>query len=190
MKEKAGPIIVIGSLNVDIVARLSRIPAPGETLFCQTYRMVAGGKGANQAAAVARLGGRAMMVGKVGQDFFGRFLIEKLNQAGVDTRFVRRERKSPTGLALIWVNQIGENSIVVVGGANQTLTEKEIDCLQPFIKRAAIVLLQLEIPLKTVCHTIRLANKFSVPVVLDPGPASPLPPGIFPLISFILPNEP
>ncbi|HOL67919.1 MAG TPA: ribokinase [bacterium] len=189
MKEKNGAILVLGSLNVDVVTRVAHIPGPGETLLCQDYRFVPGGKGANQAAAIARLGGRVWLAGSVGRDFFGEFLKENLRQAGVDTRLVQEEKTATTGLALIMVDRQGENSIVVVGGANRKVGPHRVEGLLPYLRKASFLLLQLEIPLETVFQALLFARRLSLPVILDPGPARDLPQSIFPLISFILPNE-
>jgi len=189
MCKKGKYILVLGSLNADIVTVVGRRPSPGETIFCESYSLIPGGKGANQAATIAKLGGKVLLAGKVGADFFGGFLKENLKQLGVDIDLVQEERKRMTGLALITVDKKGENSIIVIPGANQCICPGDVNRLQSYLQNACLLLLQLEIPLKAVTRALSLARKFSVPVILDPGPARKLPASVFPLVSFLLPNE-
>ena len=188
------PVVVIGSLNTDLVARVPRVPAPGETLLGSDLATLPGGKGANQAVAAARLasrrGPRVHLVGRVGDDDPGRTLLASLSRDGVDTAFVRVTRRVPTGCALILVDPRGENSIVVSPGANARVTPADVDAAAPLIRGAAAVLLQLEIPPATVLHAITLCRRLGVPAVLDPAPVPPkgFPRALF-AADYLTPNE-
>jgi ribokinase len=181
-------IVVVGSLNADLVARLERFPAPGETVTATDFAVHPGGKGANQAYAAARLGGRVAMVGCVGTDAHGDRLAEGLRDAGVDVSDLARE-PGPTGLALIALDAAGENQIVVVPGANARLTPDRLDPVRPRLAAAAVVMLQLEVPLATVEAAARMARDGGAIVVLDPAPARPLPPGLLACVDYLTPNE-
>jgi ribokinase len=182
-------IVVVGSLNVDLVTRLRRFPAPGETVTALDFAVHPGGKGANQAYAAARLGGRVSMVGAIGDDAHGRSLSESLHGAGVDVDAVERHASAPTGMALISLDASGENQIVVVPGANACLTA---DCLERSRSRlaaAAVVMLQLEVPLSSVEAAARVAHAGGATVILDPAPAQPLSRDLLACIHYLTPNE-
>lgn len=168
-------IVVIGSLNTDLVGSVERLPRPGETVTGHAFNIFCGGKGANQAYAAAQLGGRVAMIGCVGQDDFGNSQIENLAQAGVQVDFIERHAELPTGTAMIEVDAEGENRIVIIPGANGSLSEASISRHQEIIQNAKMILLQLEIPRATVATAIRIAHKSSVPILLDPAPASTIP---------------
>ena len=190
------PIVVIGSINMDLVARTPRIPAAGETLTGTGFVTTPGGKGANQAVAAARLSASAhpypdahvQMIGAVGQDVFGEALLHTLTVAGVDTSAVAQIH-GPSGVAQIQVADSGENSIIVVPGANGKVTPALIDEDKERIQNAGLVLCQLEIPLDTVLAVCELCADADVPVILDPAPAAPLPDAIWPLVTWFTPNE-
>lgn len=182
------PIVVVGSINMDLVARTPRIALAGETLTGTGFVTTPGGKGANQAVAVARLGYPVSMVGMVGDDVFGNSLLENLASAGVDTSAVERVA-GPSGVAQIQVTDGGENSIVVVPGANGKVTPDTIDRHAAVIRSAGLVLCQLELPLKTVLHAVRLCTAAHIPMMLDPAPACPLPEPVWPQIDWFTPNE-
>ena len=186
------PIVVIGSINMDLVARAPRIPAAGETLTGTDFVTTPGGKGANQAVAAARLDTHVQMIGAVGQnssqDVFGESLLANLANAAVDTRAVARV-PGPSGIAQIQIADSGQNSIVVVPGANHAVTPALIRRHTSLIQAAGIVLLQLEIPLETVLAACQICTEAQVPVILDPAPASFLPEAIFPQLAWFTPNE-
>ena len=182
-------VLVVGSINMDLVARTGRMPIPGETLLGSEFRSVPGGKGANQAVAVARAGGNVGIIGMVGDDLFGHQLIRNLEQNNVDTSLVGKDAQRATGVAVILVDGEGENSIVVVPGANDGLSLARIKEVEDTIASVDMVLLQLEIPLEVVEMVIQIADSAGVPVILDPGPARALPRGLLALVDVITPNE-
>lgn len=163
-------IVVIGSINMDLVLRVPRLPRPGETLAGTDAVEVPGGKGANQAVAAARLGGEVTMVGRVGRDAFGGVLRAALDADGVDTRLVKAT-PGPTGVAVILVQADGDNSIVLSAGANARVTVADVRAATPAIRAADAVLLQLEVPLEVVAYAAALCRKLGVRVILDPAPA-------------------
>ena len=188
MNEFRRPIFVVGSINMDLVARAPRIPLAGETLTGSGFDTTPGGKGANQAVAIARLGYPVVMAGKVGEDVFGQALLDNLNRAGVGTAAVESV-PGPSGVALIEVASNGENSIVVVPGANGEVDCASIDHHAGLILSAGMVLCQLEVPLATVNHVLALCVEAGVPVMLDPAPAAPLPEETWGRIAWFTPNE-
>ncbi|HQQ98512.1 MAG TPA: ribokinase [Cyclobacteriaceae bacterium] len=182
-------ICVIGSSNTDMVVRSSRIPKPGETILGGQFLMNAGGKGANQAVAAARLGGEVMFVARVGSDLFGREAKKHFQAEKINTEFVLLDDLQPSGVALINVDEHGENSIAVAPGANAALHEHQVDLALHALASPAIMLLQLEIPVGTVEYAIRNGSKAGHRIILNPAPAQQLSKNIFPYISIITPNE-
>lgn len=182
-------IVVVGSLNADLVVDVTRFPAPGETLTGQAFETVPGGKGANQACAAARLGAAVAMVGRVGSDAHGGPLVAALAASGADVRFVGTETGASTGVALITRDRTGQNTIVVVPGANGTLSPDRLQPALETIRRARVVLLQLEVPLDTVLLAAREARSGGAVVLLDPAPACALPDGLLQQVDFLTPNE-
>jgi ribokinase len=182
------PIVVVGSINLDLVASTDRIPQVGETVIGRTFTTFFGGKGANQAVAVARLGYSVSMVGNVGNDAFGTQLRNGLAEAGVNTEYVGTVEGS-SGTALIITGPNGENSIVVVPGANAQLTPKSIEQATPVLKQAGFILVQLEIPLETVEYLAEYAERHDIPLMLDPAPARELPVSLLRRVSWLTPNE-
>lgn len=180
-------VVVVGSINMDLVAVATRFPAPGETISGERFVTVPGGKGANQAVAASRLGAEVSMVGKVGRDGFGDQLLAVLQQEGVDTRHVGRV-EGASGVALITVSG-GENSIVVVPGANHALLPEDIAAAEEVLASADVILTQLEIPLATVQAVLAVAARHGVPVILNPAPAQPLPADLLAQCALITPNE-
>jgi ribokinase len=174
---------------MDLVVRSPRIPRPGETIIGSAYQQIPGGKGANQAVAAARLGAQVSMVGRVGRDTFGNQLLEGLAVAGIDTGFVVRDGEAPTGVALIVVDEAGQNSIVVASGANMRLSPADVDAGESAIASSDILLLQLESPLDTVIRAAELAQRHDVTVILNPAPAQVLPERLLAMIDVLIPNE-
>jgi ribokinase len=188
MTESRKPIVVVGSINMDLVAHTRHIPVPGQTVIGSGFDTTPGGKGANQAVAAARLGYPVAMVGAVGDDVFSQALLDNLAQAGVSTSAVVRVA-GPSGVAPILVADNGENSIVVVPGANGKMDRAAIDRQAALIRSAGAVLCQLELPIETVSHILALCADASVPVILDPAPAAPLPGAVFHQATWFTPNE-
>jgi ribokinase len=184
-------IAVVGSLNMDLVARSPRIPVPGETIMGSDFHTMPGGKGANQAVAAARLGAQVSMVGCVGQDVFADLLLDNLAAAGVDSTFVSQEANVATGVALITVDDDGQNSIVVTMGANACLSPLKAEAAEPAIAAAKVLLLQLETPLETVMRAAEIARAYGLKVILNPSPApaKPFPAGLLSLVDVLIPNE-
>jgi ribokinase len=182
-------IAVAGSLNMDLVVRSPRIPRPGETIIGGEYRHVPGGKGANQAIAAARLGAEVSMVGRLGRDAFGDQLRRNLAAGGVDTAFVLQEEGIATGVALIVVDDAGQNSIVVAPGANMRLSPADVDAAAHALAGADALLLQLESPLDAVIRAAEVARDHGVTVILNPAPARTLPPHLLCMVDVLIPNE-
>jgi len=185
----APEVVVVGSLNMDLVARVARLPVPGETVPGSRFATVPGGKGANQAVAAARLGARTAMIGCVGDDDFGARLRAGLEADGVDCSALRTAESTPSGVALIAVDQAGRNGIVVVPGANGQLAPADVDAAERLIAGARIVILQLEVPIDTAVHAARRARALGRTVVLNPSPARPLPAGLLGCVDLLVPNE-
>ena len=188
----AGRIVVVGSLNTDFVLQAERIPVPGETLLA-TADLVTnpGGKGANQAFAVGRLGGAVAMVGRVGSDPRGRELKDSLRSVGVDIAEVSEDVEAPTGLGSIIVDSAGQNSIVVAAGANARLTPQDLEAASPLFEKGGTLLVQLEVPVETVEDALRRAKSAGMTTILDPAPAPlyPLPESFAGLVDILTPNE-
>ena len=184
-----GHIVVVGSLNMDLVVRTPRHPRIGETIIGSDFRTYPGGKGANQAVAAARLGGKVKMVGRVGQDDFGQALLGNVAQNGVDTTFIQRDQEAATGVALITVDASGQNTIVVASGANARLMPEDISSAQEAFIGAAVLVLQLECPLPAVARAIEIACQSGVRVVLNPAPAQPLQSELLASVDYLIPNQ-
>lgn len=185
-----GKILVIGSLNMDMVMNVDHMPLAGETILCDGMKLVAGGKGANQACAAGRLGTDVTMLGAIGDDAYGKMQIESLKQAGVDVSGLIVKEGVSTGIAFITVNKEGNNSIVVVQGANACFTPEDIESHRKLIEECEIVILQLEIPLDTVLYAVKLAKKLGKTVLLDPAPApEQFPEELYRYVDIIKPNE-
>lgn len=183
------PIVVVGSLNMDLVMRTPRVPVGGETLHGHEFSTLPGGKGANQAVACARLGGRVRMIGQVGCDGFGTTLRDGLAADGIDVGGVRQSTAVGTGVAMILVEDIGQNRIVLAAGANGALTAADIDAQAATIEGAAMLVLQLEVPMAAVTRAVEIAHAAGVPVLLNPGPAMPLPDTLWAQVDMLVPNE-
>lgn len=187
MSKKIG---VVGSNMVDLITYVNRMPGPGETLEAPTFEMGCGGKGANQAVAAARLGANVMMVTRVGEDVFADNTIRNLESFGVDTRHVRKVAGKSSGVAPIFVEQSGENSILIVKGANADLLPAEVDKAADDLRQCGLILMQMEVPVETVYHTIALAAENGIETILNPAPAAAdLDPERINKVTFLVPNE-
>lgn len=187
MKKK---ILVIGSLNLDMVVNVDHTPLVGETILSDKMELIPGGKGANQACAAGCLGADVTILGAVGKDTYAEIQKESLKKAGVDVSHLVCRENDATGLAMITVNKDGDNSIVVVSGANATLSPKDIDDNRELIEACDIVIFQLEIPLETVCYAAKLAKSLGKTVILDPAPVpKEFPEEIYKYVDIIKPNE-
>lgn len=182
-------ILVIGSSNTDMVICTGHLPLPGETVIGGTFFMNPGGKGANQAVTVARLGGRVSFICKTGSDIFGHQANQLFNEEGIDTSYVFSDTKNPSGVALITVDTDAENCIVVAPGANAHLTPNDLKRSAEAVEAADIILLQLEIPMQTVEAAAAMAYQLGKKVVLNPAPASKLSAGLLETLYAITPNE-
>ena len=184
-----GPIVVLGSVNADLVLRCERLPRPGETVHGEDFRTVPGGKGANQAVAAARLGGRVEFIGCVGDDAFGTEARATLEREGVGTAHLRSRAGVPTGVATILVERSGQNCIALAAGANARLDIEQVDAAAAAIACASLLVCQLESPLAAVEHAIGIARRHGVPVLLNPAPARPLAPTLLDQVDILVPNE-
>lgn len=183
-------ILVIGSANVDFVVDVEDMPALGETLLCKEFQKVPGGKGANQAYACGRLGGDTMFLSVVGRDELGDALIENLKRANVCTKAIRQAGQANTGMAIVYVDHAGDNSIVVVPGANSLCDVAYLEQNLRYIEDSSIVLLQMEIPFESVCYAVRRAKALGKTVILNPAPVPEyIPEDIYQGLDFITPNE-
>jgi ribokinase len=182
-------IVVIGSLNMDLVVRVARMPRGGETVPGGDLQLIPGGKGANQAVAAARLGSSVAMVGRVGNDAFGPRLVDGLGSQGVDVTHVTADTDIATGTAMILVDDRGENSIVVSPGANGRVGRQDVDCAEPLLRGARLLLLQFEIPQRTVEYALEAAARHGVPAILNPAPARPIPASLLAGVQYLVPNE-
>ncbi len=182
-------IVVIGSSNTDMIIKARRIPRPGETILGGEFSMAAGGKGANQAVAAARAGGCVVFIAKVGNDLFGEKAARGFTEDGIDTSCLLVDEAAASGIALICVDDHGENSIAVASGANAKLLPADVMPFSDVIQNSAILLMQLETPLETVVFAASLANRTEVPVILNPAPARELSAELLKCVSIITPNE-
>ena len=186
---KGRPIVVVGSLNMDLVMRTPRVPAGGETLHGHEFSTLPGGKGANQAVACARLGAKVSMIGQVGDDAFGQALRDGLRADGIDVGGVKQTSAVGSGVAMILVEDVGQNRIMLASGANGVLTPADVDVHAATIEGAALLVLQLEVPMPVVQRAVDIACVAGVPVLLNPGPAELLPESLWAQIDILVPNE-
>ncbi|UCG86560.1 MAG: ribokinase [Gemmatimonadota bacterium] len=185
----SGKVVVVGSSNTDMIIQLDRIPRPGETVLGGEFSIAAGGKGANQAVAAARSGGDVTFVARVGDDMFGRQAKEGFESDGIDIRYVLEDPTAPSGVALIFVDRDGENSIAVASGANANLTPEDVRAAGDAILAADVLVTQLETPIETVRAAVELAAESGVTVILNPAPAQRLGEDILQHVSILTPNE-
>jgi len=185
-------LVVVGSLNMDFVVSVERLPVAGETVLGRDFQMIPGGKGANQACAAGKLGAGAVavrMIGRVGCDVFADHLKASLGAAGVDVAAVASTKSQPTGVALIWVDRQGQNSIVVASGANFALAPADVESMRQVFRGASLALFQLETPLDAVMAALAVAREEGLRTMLDPAPAQPLPAGLLARVDILTPNE-
>ncbi|WP_202080629.1 ribokinase [Caldalkalibacillus salinus] len=181
-------IVVVGSINMDLVVESNHFPRKGETLLGQTFSQIKGGKGANQAVAAARLGASVSMIGAVGEDAFGETLYTALEEEGIHMHGVRKVKEQTTGIAQITLAE-QDNTILVVPGANKSCTPEWLAQHRQTLLQADIILLQLEIPLETVEATIKLAHEYFIPIILNPAPAQNISPHLLKKVTYLTPNE-
>ncbi|EKQ70768.1 ribokinase [Leptolyngbyaceae cyanobacterium JSC-12] len=183
-------VIVFGSLNMDLVSRTPRLPLPGETIIGSNFFTTPGGKGANQAVAIARLGIPTRMIGRVGKDAFGHELLTALQATDIDTSGITVDNTTHSGVAIITVTDTGENQIIGVLGANAQINETDVERLIQQLPQAKVLMLQLEIPIPAVKAAAQAAHEAGVVVMLDPAPApTESIDDIYPFVDFLLPNE-
>lgn len=181
-------VVVVGSINMDLVTRCKRAPKGGETLFGEEFSQVPGGKGANQAVAIGKLGTNVIMLGKIGKDSFGKDMLASMEKNGVNIQHIEEGEKA-TGIAKIIVEESGQNRILVVAGANSEVDKEYVDRHLAAIKESDIVVTQLEIPIETVEYTLKKAKEFGKITILNPAPARELSDEIIKNNDFIIPNE-
>lgn len=182
-------VVVLGSINRDLVLTLDRLPLPGETVTAGSMEVLSGGKGANQAAAAAAIGGSVALVGRIGTDTAGFEQLSVLAAAGVDVSYVRKDPRAPTGTAVVMVDGAGNNSIAVVPGANGLLDAVSVEQAAPLIERARILLLQLEVPGAAVERAVSVARGAGVVTILNIAPYRDLAPGVVRRVDYLLANE-
>lgn len=186
----AGKIAVVGSNMVDLISYVTRMPGPGETLEAPDFSLGCGGKGANQAVAAAKLGADVMMVTRIGDDIFADNTIRNFEEVGIDARHVARVPGSSSGVAPIFVEESGENSILIIKGANNALTPAEVDKAAEDLKQCDLIVMQLEVPLETIYHVIDFGAEHGIPTLLNPAPAQPdLDVARVTKATFLVPNE-
>ena len=182
-------LVVLGSINMDVVVTATRLPLPGETIAGDEFAITPGGKGANQAVAAARLDAEVRMVGRVGDDVFGPMLLQGLKSYGVDVSRVASDPGAPSGTAVILLDADRENRIVAVYGANMRCDDAQVRQAESALDDAGCLLLQLEVPLEVSLAAARIARQKGVPVILDPAPAAALPDEAYALVDVLTPNQ-
>jgi ribokinase len=189
MKQDVPTIAVVGSSNMDLVVKSKRIPVTGETILGGDFIMVPGGKGANQAVAAAKLGAQVFFIAKLGDDIFGLQSLNNFKKEGVNTKYVLQTQDAPSGVALIMVDDEGNNVIVVAPGANHKLMPDDVKAAESDIASSGALVAQLEVPIETIEFAAGLANKSNVPFILDPAPAQKLSAELLNMVDVLTPNE-
>jgi ribokinase len=189
MKQDVPTIAVVGSSNMDLVVKSKRIPVTGETILGGDFIMVPGGKGANQAVAAAKLGAQVFFIAKLGDDIFGLQSLNNFKKEGVNTKYVLQTDEAPSGVALIMVDEEGNNVIVVAPGANHKLMPDDVKAAESDIASSGALVAQLEVPIETIEFAAGLANKSNVPFILDPAPAQKLSARLLSMVDVLTPNE-
>ena len=182
-------IVVVGSINTDMIVKVPRIPKTGETILGGKFSTAAGGKGANQAVAAARAGGNVTFIARVGNDMFGKQALEDFESNNINAKYIKTDNAEPSGVALIFVDEKGENSIAVASGANARLSHRDVTEAEEVIKSADILLMQLETPMESVKRAAKIAKEAGVKVILNPAPACPLDNTLLSTLYVITPNE-
>lgn len=182
-------ILVLGSFMMDLVVRTDRAPEAGETIIGTSFGRFPGGKGANQAVAAAKLGGKVIMAGKLGKDMFGEEMRSVMEEEQIDARYILTDEKSSTGVGSIVLDKNGQNRIIVVPGANLKYTPAEVDQIEPVIQKAELLVMQLEMDIAVIERAAELAHRHGVPVILNPAPAQQLSDAILRRVSYLTPNE-
>lgn len=182
-------IVVVGSINTDMIVKVPRIPKTGETILGGKFSTAAGGKGANQAIAAARAGGDVTFIARVGNDMFGKQALEDFESNNINAKYIKTDNAEPSGVALIFVDEKGENSIAVASGANARLSHRDVTEAEEVIKSADILLMQLETPMESVKRAAKIAKEAGVKVILNPAPACPLDNTLLSTLYVITPNE-
>ena len=182
-------IVVVGSINMDLVVTVERFPVPGETIRSTGFVTVPGGKGANQAAAASLAGGDVTMVGRVGKDIFGSACLDNLRSKGVNIDFVKQDAEAPTGNAMIAVDAQGQNELIYTPGANHQVTTEDAAAAKEVIANAAMLILQFELPMATVRGVAQLASELGTKVVVNPAPAEQPPACVLEKADYLVPNE-
>ena len=182
-------IVIVGSINTDMIVKVPRIPKPGETILGGKFSTAAGGKGANQAVAAARVGGDVTFIARVGNDMFGKQALEDFESNNINAKYIKTDSADPSGVALIFVDEKGENSIAVASGANARLSHRDVTEAEEVIKSADILLMQLETPMESVKRAAKIAKEAGVKVILNPAPAYPLDNTLLSTLYVITPNE-
>lgn len=183
------PITVLGSLNMDLIVKVADLPKTGETIMAKGFYTAPGGKGANQAAALARMGAEVAMIGRVGGDQYGEMLLNSLKEEGVDLEYLAIDEKAATGIALITVEDNGQNTIVVHAGANGLLLSEEVESATALIKKSEVLVAQLETPISSVELAFEIAKKYGVLTILNPAPAREVESKFWRSIDYLIPNE-
>ncbi len=182
-------VVVVGSSNADMTVRCRELPLPGQTILGGDFAINPGGKGANQAVAAAKLGAKTQLVARLGNDVFAESSMNSFSRVGLRTDFLIRDENEPSGVALIFVDDNGENQIVVAPGANMHLRPEDLEAARPCINAARTMILQLEIPMETVLHAARIAVESNTRVILNPAPARTLPPELLEYTDILIANE-
>jgi ribokinase len=182
-------ILVLGSFMMDLVVRTDRAPESGETIIGTSFGRFPGGKGANQAAAAARLGGSVIMAGKLGEDMFGEEMRSVMEQEKINTRYILADENSSTGVGSIVLDKNGQNRIIVVPGANLNYTPAEVEQIESVIQQAELLIMQLEMDIAVIERAAELAHRHGVPVILNPAPAQQLSDALLQRVSYLTPNE-
>src|SRR5215204_2170923 len=188
-RERGPDIVVLGGANIDYLARGATLPRPGETIDGFEFLKAGGGKGANQAVAAARLGARVAFIGRVGRDDSGDELLDLLHAERIDVRFLTRDPKAPTGVALVMIDGDAEKQIMVAPGANHTLSVRDVRRARDLISSSQVLLTQFEVPMQSVLEAARLAGDAGVPIVVDPAPPRPVPHELINRAAIIRPNS-
>ena len=182
-------VVVIGSSNMDMTVRCRELPLPGQTILGEDFAVNPGGKGANQAVAAAKMGAKTQLVARLGNDVFAEGSLRSFQKAGLGIDYIVRDSGVASGVALIFVDENGENQIVVAPGANKHLTPRDVDAALPCIEQAKVMILQLEIPMETVIHAARLAAQHKTRVILNPAPTRVLPARLLENVDIMIANE-